>query len=422
MPLDILLGLQWGDEGKGKIVDLLTPNYDIVCRFQGGPNAGHSLHFDKKKFILHTIPSGIFRPKTINIIGNGVVIDPVIFKSEIDNLGNAVPDIKDRLFISKRAHFILPTHRALDAASEHLKGKSKIGSTLKGIAPVYTDKIARRGLRVGDINKNFKKKYEVLKAYHTKLLHQLYDYNFDIEKYEEKWWQGIEWLKSFKIIDSEAYLYKALQNGKRLLAEGAQGSMLDIEFGTYPFVTSSNTVSSAVFSGLGVPFQFVENVFGVFKAYCTRVGSGPFPTELFNKDGKILQNKGSEFGTTTGRVRRCGWLDLVALKYASQINGITKFIMTKADVLSYIEKVKVAISYIENNKEIKHFPFDVDTNITPNYFSLNAWKNDITNSRTKNQLPNELIDLIQYIEQKTKIPISIVSVGPDREQTVYLEK
>ena len=379
MSVDVLLGLQWGDEGKGKIVDVLTKDYDIIARFQGGPNAGHTLEFNGIKHVLHTIPSGIFHENSINIVGNGVVIDPIIFKKEIDDLNILDVNLTKKLLISKKAHLILPTHKILDAASEKSKGKSKIGSTLKGIGPTYMDKTGRNGLRVGDINSSeFKNRYSKLALKHAKMLNNNY-LDYDLDLLEKKWFEGIEVLKSFTHIDSEHYLYKAQNEGKKILAEGAQGTLLDIDFGSYPFVTSSNTISAGACTGLGIAPNNINDVYGIFKAYCTRVGSGPFPTELFDEVGEFIGKAGNEFGATTGRKRRCGWIDLPALKYAIAINGVTKLMMMKVDVLSNLEKIKVCTHYKYNDKIIDYLPFDAcDDNLEPIYKELPAWKEDLT--------------------------------------------
>ena len=414
MKADVLLGLQWGDEGKGKIVDVLTPKYDVVARFQGGPNAGHSLEFNNIKHVLHSIPSGIFRENAINIIGNGVVIDPVIFAEEIDQINKMNVDLKDKLLISKKAHLILPSHRMLDAAYEKAKGKSKIGSTLKGIGPTYTDKISRNGMRVGDtLASNYKEKYEVQKQKHKDILER-FSFKEDYSEYEQKWFEGVELLKTFQIIDSEYVINELLQNNKTVLAEGAQGTLLDIDFGSYPFVTSSNTVCAGACIGLGIAPSA-----GIFKSYCTRVGSGPFPTELNDSFGEQLQKNGNEFGATTGRPRRCGWLDLTALKYSVMINGVTKLIMTKADVLSGFDNIKVAMNYKVGNETIDRFPFDIQQLVEPNYKEFKGWQKDITNVQKFEDLPEELIQYVKFIEKEVKVPIWIVSVGPNRDQTIY---
>ncbi len=418
MKLDVLLGLQWGDEGKGKIVDVLAPNYNVIARFQGGPNAGHSLEFNQIKHVLHTIPSGIFNPNTINIIGNGVVIDPVIFKEEINELKKLNIDIQKNLFISKRAHLILPSHRILDAASEASKGKTKIGSTLKGIGPTYMDKTGRNGLRIGDIiNPGFNDKYEFLKNKHREILKQ-YDFEYNLTAYEEKWLQGIELIKQFKLIESEHLINQYLQEDKTILAEGAQGTLLDIDFGSYPFVTSSNTICAGACTGLGVAPNKIGNVIGIFKAYCTRVGSGPFPTELENNEGEKLRKQGHEFGATTGRPRRCGWLDLPALKFAVMLNGVTELVVTKADVLSGFETIKVCTHYILNNKTVDFLPYEVNEPLQPVYKEFKGWKEDITKIKSFTDLPETFKFYLQFIEDEIKVPIKIISVGPNRNETI----
>ena len=424
MKVDVLLGLQWGDEGKGKIVDVLTPKYDIIARFQGGPNAGHTLEFNGLKHVLHTIPSGVFRENTLNIVGNGVVIDPVIFKKEIDALINLNVDVTSNLVLSKKAHLILPTHRLLDAASEIAKGKAKIGSTLKGIGPTYMDKTGRNGLRIGDISESyFLEKYNALKNKHLALLAQ---YDFDtseLEAMETTWLAATEELKKLKHIDSEHMLNEAMKSGKAVLAEGAQGSLLDIDFGSYPFVTSSNTVCAGACTGLGIAPNRIGEVFGIFKAYCTRVGSGPFPTELFDADGELMQKEGNEFGATTGRPRRCGWIDLPALKYACMINGVTQLIMMKADVLSCFDTIKICTHYNYKGEQISHFPYDVnESNVTPIYMELTGWKKDLTGITELDALPTELHDYVELLEKELELPITIISVGPDRSQTILREK
>ena len=420
--VDLLLGLQWGDEGKGKIVDVLTRDYDIIARFQGGPNAGHTLEFDGIKHVLHTIPSGIFHKNAINIVGNGVVIDPVIFKKELDNLEKFNIDITSKLFISRKAHLILPTHRLLDAASETSKGKAKIGSTLKGIGPTYMDKTGRNGMRVGDLEfDNWKDKYRSLANKHEGMIdYYNVDIQYDLEELEEEFCEGIEMLKRLTFIDSEQYIFDAMSQGKKILAEGAQGSLLDIDFGTYPFVTSSNTTAAGACTGLGVAPGKIGRVLGIFKAYTTRVGSGPFPTELFDKDGETMGRVGNEFGATTGRPRRCGWLDLVALKYAVQINGVTDLMMMKADVLSGFEKIKVCTAYKYKGEEINHLPYNIEQDkVTPVYMELKGWSNDLTKMTKANELPSALNNYINFLEKELEVPIKIVSVGPDRLQTIH---
>jgi len=425
MSLDLLLGLQWGDEGKGKIVDAITSDYDIIARFQGGPNAGHTIEFDGHKHVLHTIPSGIFNQGSINIIGNGVVIDPAIFLNEINGLKKFNIDLNSKLFISKRAHIILPTHKIIDATSEASKGKKKIGSTLKGIGPTYMDKTGRNGIRVGDIiDDNWQKKYDNLKEKHLNLISNFNQtVDIDLDQLESEFFEGIKCLKSFNLIESENYLNKSIREGKRILAEGAQGSLLDIDFGTYPFVTSSNTTSAGACSGLGVPPNKIKNIRGIFKAYTTRVGSGPFPTELFDSTGEKIREIGHEYGATTGRDRRCGWLDLVALKYSIEINGVTELNIMKSDVLSSIEKLLVCTSYTIDGKVVDFFPYDIKSkDITPNYVEFKGWDMDITNIKNEDDLPDELIDYIDYIELFVDVPIKLISVGPDRTQTIYRKK
>ena len=420
MSVDVLLGLQWGDEGKGKIVDVLTQDYDIIARFQGGPNAGHTLEFDGIKHVLHTIPSGIFHKNAINIVGNGVVIDPIIFKREVDALNKMHVDLHEKLLLSKKAHLILPTHKILDAASEKAKGKSKIGSTLKGIGPTYMDKTGRNGLRVGDINSSeFKNRYDNLVAKHSKMLNNDF-MDFDLDSLEKDWFEGIKILKSFTHIDSEHYLHKAQKNGKKILAEGAQGTLLDIDFGSYPFVTSSNTISAGACTGLGIAPNKIGDVIGIFKAYCTRDGSGPFPTELFNEVGEFIGKVGNEFGSTTGRKRRCGWIDIPALKYAITINGVTKLMMMKADVLSNLKNIQVCTHYKYNGKLIDYLPFDAsEDSIEPVYKELAAWKEDLTQLSSIDDAPSQLIDYIDFLEKELETPIVVVSVGPNRTQTIY---
>jgi len=422
MAVDLLLGLQWGDEGKGKIVDVLTKNYNIIGRFQGGPNAGHTLVFNGRKHVLHTIPSGIFHDDTVNLVGNGVVIDPVIFKKELDKLADQDINYKKSLLISRKAHIILPTHRLLDAASEASKGKAKIGSTLKGIGPTYMDKTGRNGIRVGDLElSDWKKRYETLTNKHVSML-DYYDaaIEYNLEELEEEFCEAINVLKSLTFIDSEEYVYQAQKKGKSILAEGAQGSLLDIDFGTYPFVTSSNTTAAGACTGLGVAPNNIGDVFGIFKAYTTRVGSGPFPTELFDKDGATMAKVGHEFGATTGRPRRCGWLDLVALKYACQVNGVTQLMMMKGDVLSGFKTLKVCTAYKYKGETVKHLPYNIeDENVTPIYTEFNGWSEDLTKMSDASELPKELNDYIAFLEQELETPITIVSVGPDRKQTIF---
>ena len=418
MKADVLLGLQWGDEGKGKIVDVLTSKYDIIARFQGGPNAGHTLEFDGIKHVLHTIPSGIFHKGSVNIIGNGVVIDPVIFENEINEIDKLDVEMSD-LLISKKAHLILPTHKLLDAASEKAKGKNKIGSTLKGIGPTYMDKTGRNGLRVGDISdKNFTNKYEKLKNKHIQLLN-FYDFDCKLKELEQKWFDSLETLKRFPHIESEHFIHKAIKDGKKILAEGAQGTLLDIDFGSYPFVTSSNTITAGACTGLGIAPNKIGEVIGIFKAYCTRVGSGPFPSELFDEIGARLAKIGNEFGSTTGRARRCGWIDLPALKYAININGVTQLNMMKADVLSGLETINVCTHYMLDGNKIDYLPFEDNENLTPVYTELKGWDKDLMHISSLDEAPQEVHDYIAYLEKELETPISIVSVGPDRKQTFF---
>lgn len=423
MKVDVLLGLQWGDEGKGKIVDVLTPKYDIIGRFQGGPNAGHTLEFNGIKHVLRTIPSGIFHKDSINIIGNGVVIDPVVLIAEIDALIKMGVDIKSKLFFAKKAHLILPTHRLLDAASEAAKGKEKIGSTLKGIGPTYMDKTGRNGIRIGDIElPNFRQKYDALVEKHKQILsHHNFEYNLD--ELEPEWFKAIEALKTYRQIESDHYLNDALKEGKAILAEGAQGSLLDIDFGSYPFVTSSNTICAGACTGLGIAPNRIGNVFGIFKAYCTRVGSGPFPTELHDETGDQIRNSGREFGSVTGRPRRTGWLDLPALKYAVMINGVTELLMMKADILSGFDTIKVCTAYNYQGRQIDHLPYDYSPELlTPVYTELKGWNQDLTGLNDPDQMPAALNEYISFIERATGVPISVVSVGPDRTQTLIRKK
>ncbi len=416
--MDVLLGLQWGDEGKGKIVDVLTPHYNVIARFQGGPNAGHTLEFEGIKHVLHTIPSGIFRETALNVVGNGVVIDPIIFKREINALDERNVDASQRLKISKKAHLILPTHRLLDAASEAAKGKGKIGSTLKGIGPTYMDKTGRNGLRVGDLlTENFDERYHFLKNKHEQMLKHLGAESVSDEM-EKEWFESLDTLKRFELIDSEQFLNGHLKEEKTILAEGAQGSLLDIDFGSYPFVTSSNTVCAGACTGLGIAPNRIGKVIGIFKAYCTRVGSGPFPTELFDEDGVKLGDVGNEFGSTTGRRRRCGWLDLPALNYAIMINGVTELNMMKTDVLDGFDTIRVCTHYKVNGKLTDQMPFDLSEEIEPVYIDMKGWNTDLTKMDDDENLPSELISYIDFIEEKTGVPISVVSVGPDRNQTI----
>lgn len=418
MKVDVVLGLQWGDEGKGKIVDVLAAGYPVIARFQGGPNAGHSLQFEQNKLVLHTVPSGVFRKNTANLIGNGVVLDPVIFKEEclqIESLG--VP-VKERILISKKAHLILPSHKIIDAASEASKGESKIGSTLKGIGPAYMDKTGRNGLRVGDtVAENFSERYESLKNKHISFLKQ-FDFDYTLDDKEAAWFEAVEYLKQFKLVDSEYYINQQLAESKKVLAEGAQGSMLDVDFGSYPFVTSSSTTCAGACIGLGVSPSTIGQVSGIFKAYCTRVGSGPFPTELNDQTGETLRKIGHEFGATTGRPRRTGWLDLVALKYAIMINGVTRLIMMKADVLDTFETIKVATSYLVDGVPSNKVPYDTFANIEPVYKEFPGWKRDLTKITKEEDLPFEFMNYVRFIEKETGIPVDIISLGPDRDQTI----
>lgn len=417
MKVDVILGLQWGDEGKGKVVDVLTPDYELVARFQGGPNAGHTLEFENQKYILRSIPSGIFQAGKVNVIGNGVVIDPALFKGEIEALEQSGHPLTDRLFISHKAHLILPTHRLLDAALERAKGTSKIGTTGKGIGPAYTDKVARAGLRVGDILHNFKEKYEQITSQHKELL-DFYQFSYDLAPLEEEWFAGIEKMKSFTFIDSEHYINQHLIAGKKVLAEGAQGSMLDIDFGSYPFVTSSNTICAGACVGLGIAPHKIGDVFGIFKAYCTRVGAGPFPTELFDEVGQSLRDKGHEYGSVTGRPRRCGWIDLVALRYTIMLNGVTKLVMMKSDVLDTFDTIKACVAYRINGEEVESLPFDISENIEPIYVDIPGWKTDMTRMQTEDEFPEEFNAYLSFLEEELGVPITIVSVGPNRSQTI----
>lgn len=423
MKVDVLLGLQWGDEGKGKIVDVLTPKYDVITRFQGGPNAGHTLEFNNIKHVLHTIPSGIFRENKINIIGNGVVIDPIVFQKEIESLKKIGVDISKNLYISKKAHMILPTHRLLDAASEQKKGESKIGSTLKGIGPTYKDKIGREGLRVGDLLHDFNEKYRLRIESHKLLLTDFFKYDFEktLNECETDWFEGIKLLKTFNIIDTEHLINQLLIENKSVLAEGAQGTLLDIDFGSYPFVTSSNTICAGACTGLGIAPNKIGEVLGIFKAYCTRVGMGPFPTELNDETGTNLRKAGNEYGSTTGRPRRCGWLDLVALKYAVMLNGATQLIMMKADVLDQFETIKVCVGYEVDGQVTDNFPFELNDQVKPVYVELPGWQTDLTKIKDQNEFPEEFNNYINFIEDEMGIPVTIASVGPNREQTIFLD-
>jgi adenylosuccinate synthase len=419
MKADVLLGLQWGDEGKGKVVDVLTPRYDLIARFQGGPNAGHTLEFEGTKHVLHTIPSGIFHADTLNVIGNGVVIDPVVFKKEVDSLLSRGVDVRKNLKISRKAHLILPTHRLLDAASEAAKGQSKIGSTLKGIGPAYMDKTGRNGIRIGDLeNPRFIELYTALVDKHKAMLAH-HQYAYDLSALEPDFFTALEVIRSIPFIDSEYVLNDALNSGKAILAEGAQGSLLDIDFGSYPFVTSSHTVTAGTCIGLGIAPTSIGKVYGIFKAYCTRVGSGPFPTELNDETGELLRTRGHEFGSTTGRARRCGWLDMPALKYAIMLNGVTELIMMKSDVLSGLDTLKVCTAYRYRGEEITHVPYDVvNEHLEPVYTELGGWSDDLTGVTDVAALPDGLNRYIDFIERETGLPVTIVSVGPDRMQTL----
>ncbi|MBP5692719.1 MAG: adenylosuccinate synthase [Bacteroidales bacterium] len=419
MKVDVVLGLQWGDEGKGKIVDVLAKNYPVICRFQGGPNAGHSLQFSGKSFVLHSVPAGVFRKNTVNVVGNGVVLDPIIFQEECQAIAKMGVDPTKNIIISKRAHLILPTHRIMDAASEASLGKTKIGSTLKGIGPTYMDKTGRNGLRIGEaLSKDFKKKFNVLKQKHIAYLKQ-FDFEYDVNKNEKEWFKAIDYLKKFKIVDSE-YELNTLLKTKKALAEGAQGTMLDVDFGAYPFVTSSSTICAGACTGLGVAPSKIGRVFGVFKAYCTRVGSGPFPTELSDAVGEEIRQKGHEFGATTGRPRRTGWLDLPALKFAIMVDGATDLIMMKADVLDTFDTIKVAVGYKVNGKKTDRYPYEVDAKIEPVYKEFKGWKKDLTKCKTAKELPAAFKRYIAFIEKELGVKIAYVSVGPDRSQTIKL--
>lgn len=421
MKIDLILGLQWGDEGKGKIVDVLTNNYDIIARFQGGPNAGHTLEFDEIKHVLHTIPSGIFHDKKINVIGNGVVIDPVIFKKEIDTLKNLGVDVSSKLFVSRKAHLIFPTHRLIDQASELSKGKKKIGSTLKGIGPTYMDKTGRNGFRVGELEiDGWENKLNNLISKHERLIKNFnVDIEYNINELKDEFIDALKFLKSLTLIDSEHYFHTSLKSNKKILAEGAQGSLLDIDFGTYPYVTSSNTTSAGACTGLGIPPNRIGNVYGIFKAYTTRVGSGPFPTELFDETGERIGKIGHEFGATTGRARRCGWLDLVSLKHSINVNGVTELIMMKGDVLSGLEKLKICTKYRYKNEIIEHLPFTIeDSSLEPIYEEIEGWNEDITQVDNYNNLPDNFKKYVTFLEKNLELEIKIVSVGPNRKQTI----
>lgn len=417
MKVDVLLGLQWGDEGKGKVVDVLTPGYDIVTRFQGGPNAGHTLEFEGQKYVLRSIPSGIFQGGKTNIIGNGVVLDPILFRQEAESLAASGHDLTKQLCISKKAHLIMPTHSVLDAAYEAAKGAAKIGTTGKGIGPTYTDKVSRNGLRVGDILHHFDEKYAQAKKKHEIILSGL-KYEYDIVALEKEWFEALEYLKRFRLIDSEHVLNNFLKEGKSVLAEGAQGTMLDVDFGSYPFVTSSNTVCAGACTGLGIAPRNIGEVYGIFKAYCTRVGAGPFPTELFDETGEKLCKLGHEFGAVTGRKRRCGWIDLVALKYAVMINGVSQLIMMKSDVLDDFGTIKACVAYKINGQETEEFPFDISEGVEPVYIEMPGWKTDMTKMTSEDEFPEEFNAYVNFLEEELGVPVKIVSVGPDREQTI----
>jgi adenylosuccinate synthase len=415
--VDVLLGLQWGDEGKGKVVDVLTPHYDVVARFQGGPNAGHTLEFEGQKYVLRSIPSGIFQGDKINIIGNGVVLAPDLFMDEARALEASGHDLKGRLYISKKAHLIMPTHRVLDAAYEAQKGKNRVGTTGKGIGPTYTDKVSRTGLRVGDILENFEAKYAAAKARHEAILRSL-DFDYDIADVERRWMEGIDYLRQFTIVDSEHVINGLLREGKNVLCEGAQGTMLDVDFGSYPFVTSSNTICAGACSGLGIGPNRIGEVYGIMKAYCTRVGAGPFPTELFDDTGRRIRDLGHEYGAVTGRERRCGWIDLVALRYSIMVNGVTQLIMMKSDVLDQFDTIKACVAYRHNGQVIKDFPYNIEDDIEPVYEELPGWRTDMTRFTSEAQFPQAFKDYISFLEAQLETPITIISIGPDREQTI----
>ncbi|MDE6190564.1 MAG: adenylosuccinate synthase [Muribaculum sp.] len=418
MKVDVLLGLQWGDEGKGKVVDVLTPRYDVVARFQGGPNAGHTLEFEGKKYVLRSIPSGIFQHGQTNIIGNGVVLDPVLFREEAESLEKSGVNLKGILKLSKKIHLIMPTHRLLDAANEKAKGGAKIGTTGKGIGPTYTDKISRNGLRLGDTFHNFDKKYAAARDRHVAMLRSMGE-EPEFSELEEKWLSAIEYIKGYEIVDSEHLVNKLLDEGKSVLCEGAQGTLLDVDFGSYPFVTSSNTICAGACSGLGVAPNKIGEVFGIFKAYCTRVGAGPFPTELFDETGKLIRDLGHEYGAVTGRERRCGWIDLVALRYSIMINGVTQLIMMKSDVLDGFDEIKACVAYEINGERVVDFPFSIEEDeIKPVYVTLPGWKTDMTGMKSEDEFPQQFKDYIAFLEKELKTPITIVSIGPDREQTI----
>ena len=415
---DVLLGLQWGDEGKGKVVDVLTPHYDIIARFQGGPNAGHTLEFEGQKYVLRSIPSGIFQGGKVNIVGNGVVLAPDLFMDEAMDLEKSGHELRSRLHISRKAHLIMPTHRLLDAALEAAKGKSKVGTTGKGIGPTYTDKVSRNGLRVGDIFEGFEEKYAAHKARHEQMLQSLGYTDYDITEVEQKWLKGVEFLRQFPIVDSEHEVNNLLREGKSILCEGAQGTMLDVDFGSYPFVTSSNTICAGACTGLGIGPNKIGEVYGIMKAYCTRVGAGPFPTELFDETGAEIRRLGHEYGAVTGRERRCGWIDLVALRYAIMVNGVTKLIMMKSDVLDAFDTIKACVAYKYKGQEINYFPYNIEHDIEPVYVELPGWKTDMTHFTHEEQFPKAFADYIAFLEKQLETPIAIISIGPDREQTI----
>lgn len=419
--VDVLLGLQWGDEGKGKVVDVLTPKYDVIARFQGGPNAGHTLEFEGQKYVLRSIPSGIFQGGKVNIIGNGVVLAPDLFMGEAKDLEKSGHDLKQRLHISKKAHLIMPTHRLLDAAYESLKGKNKVGTTGKGIGPTYTDKTSRNGLRVGDILDNFQEKYAERKARHINIL-KATGFQYDeaqLAETEKVWMEGIEYIRQFQIVDSEHEVGAILKTGKSILAEGAQGTMLDVDFGSYPFVTSSNTICAGACTGLGIGPNKIGEVFGIMKAYCTRVGAGPFPTELFDETGAQMRAIGHEYGAVTGRERRCGWIDLVALRYSIMVNGVTQLIMMKSDVLDTFPVIKACTAYKVNGVETRDFPYDIEKGIEPVYTELPGWQTDMTKFTSEDEFPQQFKDYIKFLEAELETPITIISIGPDREQTIF---
>ncbi len=420
MKIDVLLGLQWGDEGKGKVVDVLTPHYDVVARFQGGPNAGHTLEFEGKKYVLRSIPSGIFQHGQTNIIGNGVVLDPVLFREEAEALERSGIDLRKILKISKKVHLILPTHRLLDAANERAKGGAKIGTTGKGIGPTYTDKVSRNGLRLGDSLHNFDTKYAAARDRHLDMLRSMGE-TPDLSELEPKWLEAIDYIKTYDIIDSEHYINRCLKEGKSVLCEGAQGTLLDVDFGSYPFVTSSNTITAGACSGLGVAPNRIGEVFGIFKAYCTRVGSGPFPTELFDETGKKIRDIGHEYGAVTGRERRCGWIDLVALRYSIMINGVTQLIMMKSDVLDTFDEIKACVAYRINGEETRDFPYSIEEDIEPVYVTMPGWKTDMTSMKSPEEFPAQFTNYLRFLENELQVPVTIVSTGPDREQTIKMK-